>query len=202
MIPIFSLKPRMLSRNERVLPRLNTLERANIIVNANIKDRKPEIVKIYENSNTLEVIKQKLVKECCKVEKSINPIDGQQKQQQKATEVSCGGLKNIFIEHDEMATDVKSTTDTTVKKEQGFISSHLKSTVNSIDGGDDDSEPTTTNRINEALITEDIFNDWINSIPPRDYNQLDRGIFPQTPSLSRSSKRIRKFQPNTSHFLE
>lgn len=195
--PIF-LKAPVLYRNERVYHRLNSIETANSIAKANNKDKK------LKSDEVLHIITQKLVKNINKAEKSINPHDGQQhQQQQQAVEVNCERLKSIFMEHDvSTSTDTKST-DVRVKSEQGFISSHLKASANT--DSTDDCVPTNNQSGNKPLISEDMINNWISSSPsaptPRE-NPLD-GIFPQTPSLSRSSKKInKKVQLNTSRFFD
>lgn len=195
--PIFLKVPFMARR--RVFHRLHPIETANSIAKANIKDGE---TKSDDTRNVLNIITQKLVKKRCKVEeKSINPHDGQQ---QQAIEVNCEGLKSIFMEHDVgMSTDTVAT-DARVKSEQGFILSHLKAPANT--ESSDDCEPANKQSGNKPLISEDIFNELFASpsvAAPRD-NPLDQGIFPQTPSLSRSSKKINKKIPhlNTTRFFE
>jgi hypothetical protein len=196
--PIFLKTPQVLSHDGKVFHRLNPIETANSIASANIKDRELKSDENHGQLNVLDVIAKKLVKEQCKlVEEPINPHDRQQ-----TIEVKCEGLKSIFTEHDgDTTTD--AATDARVKSEQGFVLSHLKPMANI---ETNDCEPTDNQSVNKPLISEDVFKDWISSsvsISTARDNPLDRGIFPQTPSLSKSSKKIKKkVHPNTTHFLQ
>lgn len=190
--PIFPKVPE-LSLNQRI--RLNSIETANSIAIANIKEGE---LKKEENLNIMDIIAQKLVKERIMVE-NTRSINSQDRQQQKPKQVNCDGLKSIFIEHDDGEATEAVATERRVKSAEGFVSSHLTKAplANKVDISDD-CEPTDNQSVAKPLITEDIFNEWINSpstlssISTTRENPLDRGIFPQTPSLSKSKQINRK----------
>lgn len=195
--PKFTIDPLMRTPPRRFKQRLNSANTSNLIAKANFNER---IIEKDETSNLLDVIAKKVISDQKKIE-SAEPS--------MPAIVNCELLKSVFEEHETNNEEAVVQRETSNQSKLGFIPSNIEAALNSSDDAsevaDEKKQPVNI----KQLIPKEIFDEWLNectSTAPSNVfkqNQKDRGIFPQTPSLSTCSKLILKNdRPPLDSFLQ
>lgn len=216
---IFTKHP-VLGAKSRVKYRLNSVTTANKVASKNYRDG---TIENKDTSTLLDVIARKLLKDRVnEVPKEHNEVPPP-----PTSTVNCELLKSVFtdyeineksIEEEELEVDGEGSN----KLKQGFISSHIISAAATTEllktvGSEADVKETTEKKpVTKSLISKEIYDEWLTA--PSTFsaatsraavssssvrqNPKDLGIFPEAPSLTKSSKKIFHKELNLDSLLQ